>query len=58
MLSKHSIQARIEAAKQMLREGEGVDVTDTAGLSGYKNISLFYSHFRRETGMTPVRFKQ
>ena len=58
MLSKHSIQARIEAAKQMLREGEAVDVTDTAGLSGYKNISLFYSHFRRETGMTPVRFKQ
>lgn len=54
--SEYLIQVRIAAARQLLQEGS--DITDAAGAAGYENLSEFYDHFRRQTGMTPARYRQ
>ena len=54
--SEYLIQVRIAASKQLLQDG--LDITDTAGAAGYENLSEFYDHFRRQTGMTPARYRQ
>lgn len=54
--SQYLIQVRIASAKQMLQDG--ADISDAASLAGYENLSEFYTHFRRQTGMTPARYRQ
>lgn len=54
--SEYLIQVRIAAAQQMLQNG--VSIPDAAGMAGYENLSAFYDHFRRQTGMTPARYRQ
>jgi AraC family transcriptional regulator of adaptative response/methylated-DNA-[protein]-cysteine methyltransferase len=54
--SEYLIQVRIAAARQMLQEGSSIP--DAAGMAGYDNLSEFYDHFRRQTGMTPARYRQ
>jgi len=54
--SEYLIQVRIAAARQLLQEGS--DIPDAAGAAGYENLSEFYDHFRRQTGMTPARYRQ
>ena len=50
------IQVRISAAKRMLQDGYGV--LDASLMAGYENLSEFYEHFRRESGMTPARYRE
>lgn len=47
---------RISASKKMLQEGYFIQ--DAFLLAGYVNLSAFYDHFHRETGMTPSRYRQ
>ena len=54
--SEYLIQVRIAAARQLLQDG--ADISDAAGMAGYENLSEFYDHFRRQTGMTPARYRQ
>ena len=54
--SEYLIQVRIAAARQMLQNGAAIP--DAAGMAGYENLSEFYDHFRRQTGMTPARYRQ
>lgn len=54
--SEYLIQVRIDAAKQMLQNG--ISITDAVSMAGYENLSEFYDHFRRQTGMTPARYRQ
>lgn len=54
--SEYRIRERIAAAKQFLRGGSSVP--DAAGTAGYENVSKFCGHFRRQTGMTPERYRQ
>ena len=54
--SEYLIQVRVAAAKQLLQDGS--DISDAAGMAGYENLSEFYDHFRRQTGMTPARYRQ
>jgi hypothetical protein len=37
---------------------EGTSITDAEAMAGYENLSAFYEHFRRQTGMTPARYRQ
>ncbi len=54
--SEYLVQVRIAAAKGLLQDG--VSVLDAAGMAGYESLSTFYEHFRRQTGMTPTRYRQ
>jgi AraC family transcriptional regulator of adaptative response/methylated-DNA-[protein]-cysteine methyltransferase len=54
--SEYLIRVRIAAARQLLQDG--YDIMDAAGMAGYENLSEFYDHFRRQTGMTPARYRQ
>ena len=54
--SEYLVQVRIAAARQMLQDGSSI--SDAAGMTGYDNLSEFYDHFRRQTGMTPARYRQ
>ena len=54
--SEYLVQVRIAAARQMLQDGSSI--SDAAGMTGYENLSEFYDHFRRQTGMTPARYRQ
>ena len=54
--SEYLMQVRIAAARQLLQDG--YDIPDAAGMAGYENLSEFYDHFRRQTGMTPARYRQ
>lgn len=49
-------QVRTDAAKQALQAG--ASVLDAASAAGYENISTFYAHFRRQTGMPPAKYRQ
>lgn len=46
----------IAAARQMLKDGS--TISDAAAMTGFENLSEFYDHFRRQTGMTPARYRQ
>lgn len=54
--SEYLIRVRIAAARQLLQDGS--EIPDAAGMAGYENLSEFYDHFRRQTGMTPARYRQ
>lgn len=54
--SEYLIRVRIAAARQFLQDG--YDISDAAGAAGYESLSEFYDHFRRQTGMTPARYRQ
>ncbi|MGN0254502.1 MAG: methylated-DNA--[protein]-cysteine S-methyltransferase [Chordicoccus sp.] len=54
--SEYLVQVRTAAARQMLQDG--FNIPDAAGMAGYENLSEFYDHFRRQTGMTPARYRQ
>ncbi|MGN1023558.1 MAG: bifunctional transcriptional activator/DNA repair enzyme AdaA [Lachnospiraceae bacterium] len=54
--SQYLLQVRIAAARRLLQDGTGI--SDAAGMAGYENLSEFYDHFRRQTGMTPARYRQ
>lgn len=54
--SEYLTQVRIAAARSLLQDG--YSVTDAAGMAGYENLSEFYDYFRRQTGMTPARYRQ
>ena len=54
--SEYLTQVRIAAARQLLQDGS--DIPDAAGMAGYENLSEFYDHFRRLSGMTPARYRQ
>lgn len=54
--SQYLTQVRIASARQLLQYG--VSIADAAGMAGYDSLSVFYDHFRRETGMTPARYRQ
>lgn len=54
--SAYLIRVRIAAARQFLQDG--YDISDAAGAAGYESLSEFYDHFRRQTGMTPARYRQ
>jgi AraC family transcriptional regulator of adaptative response/methylated-DNA-[protein]-cysteine methyltransferase len=49
------IRVRIAVARQLLRDGS--DIPDAVGIAGYENLSEFYDHFCRQTGMTPARYR-
>jgi AraC-like DNA-binding protein len=48
---------RIEQAKTLIRNGEH-DVATVALIVGYANQSSFDAAFRRETGLTPTRWRR
>lgn len=48
-------KARVARAKKLLQDG--MSIVDTAAELGC-GLSGFYSHFKRETGMTPARFRE
>jgi len=54
--SEYLMQVRIAAARKLLQDG--ADIPDAAGMARYENLSEFYDHFRRQTGMTPARYRQ
>lgn len=54
--SEYLSQVRITAARSLLQEGAAI--TDAAAMAGYESLSEFYAHFRRQTGMTPARYRQ
>ena len=54
--SEYLMQVRIAAARKLLQDGS--NILDAAGTAGYENLSEFYDHFRRQTGMTPARYRQ
>ena len=53
---EYLVQVRISAARKMLQDGVGI--LDAADMAGYQNLSEFYDHFHRLTGMTPARYRQ
>jgi len=56
-LSDYIIHVRMEKAKQLLR-GTNIPVARVAIGVGYNNISYFSRLFKRETGMTPQRYRK
>lgn len=54
--SEYLNQVRIAVAREMLQSG--TDIADAAGMAGYESLSEFYDHFRRETGMTPAKYRK
>nr|WP_201330680.1 Ada metal-binding domain-containing protein [Lactobacillus nasalidis] len=53
---EYLVQVRLAAAKQALQAG--ASVLDAAGAAGYENMSTFYAHFRRQTGLPPAKYRQ
>lgn len=47
---------RVEAAKQLLVETRS-KVIDIAFHVGFDNLTYFYRHFRRQTGYTPIEYR-
>lgn len=54
--SEYRIQRKMETARKLLQEGRSIQ--EVSLLSGYKNLSEFYDHFRRQVGMTPARYRE
>lgn len=54
--SEYLNQVRIAAARQLLQDGSAIP--DAASAAEYENLSEFYNHFRKQTGMTPARYRQ
>lgn len=50
------LQVRLEQAKLFL--GQGLSVTDACLESGFSNISYFIVCFKKEYGLTPLKYKQ
>lgn len=55
-VSDYIRQTRMAYARQLLQEG--LSILDVSLETGYQNISSFYDHFHRETGMSPARYRQ
>ena len=54
-LSRYMTLKRIELAKSMLADGR--ELADVCGECGWRDYSYFIAVFRREVGMTPVRYR-
>mgnify|MGYP003539296629 CR=1 FL=1 len=49
---------RVEHAKGLIREsGEQTDMGEVIRRCGFSSRSIFYSAFRRETGISPMKFQ-
>jgi len=55
-LREYINQIRIDEAKRLLLT-TNLSVSEVAGLSGYENISYFSTVFRKQTGMSPVDWR-
>lgn len=53
---RYTVQRRVERAKALLRHGTG-SLADIAAAAGFADQSHFTAAFRRETGVTPGRFR-
>lgn len=54
--SEYIKQTKIAHARQLLQDG--TDILETADTVGFPNLSQFYDQFRKQTGMTPARYRQ
>lgn len=55
-LREYINQIRVEEAKRLLLT-TNLSVSEVAGLAGYENISYFSTVFRKQTGMSPVDWR-
>lgn len=49
---------RIEEAKNLLSENDGLNITDIIYSSGFNNRASFYKTFKKHTSMTPGEFNE
>ncbi|MGX8702570.1 AraC family transcriptional regulator [Caproiciproducens sp.] len=56
-LTKYIVSKRIERAKFLLKEGEGMSITDICHETGFNNYSYFYKTFKKITGISPADYK-
>jgi AraC-like DNA-binding protein len=52
------MQVRVDAAKTMLRDSDGVSVEDVAEACGFVSLSTFYTSFKKVQGTTPAAWRQ
>ncbi|MEQ8926342.1 MAG: AraC family transcriptional regulator [Fulvivirga sp.] len=51
-------EQRIEEAKKLLKETNGLNVSEILYEVGFNSKSAFYEHFKKKTGLTPNQFKK
>jgi AraC family transcriptional regulator len=54
---QYVIARRVERAKELLRDGDGMPLADVAAEVGFANQSHFTRHFKRLVGVTPGHFR-
>ena len=56
-LASHIKKLRIEKAKDLIREDKNVNISSIASEVGFEDYPYFIVAFKKETGMTPKKFK-
>jgi len=52
------IESRVKRARQLLRGENAYSVTDIAAACGYKDVTHFITQFRKQTGLSPRRYRE
>jgi AraC family transcriptional regulator len=54
---QYVIRRRVERAKQLLQERDGLSLARVASRAGFSDQSQFSRHFKRLVGVTPRQFR-
>jgi len=54
---RYLLQKRVERAKELLRQRDGLSLLEVASLSGFADQSHLTTQFRKSTGMTPKSYR-
>ena len=54
--NEYITKIRIDRSKQLLRDGQ-LEILEIAYEVGFKSLSIFYKHFKKQIGCTPKEYK-
>ncbi len=57
-VAEHIRDLRMEKARELLRDGEGLTLSEIAARCGYSDYNYFISVFSRQTGMPPGSYRR
>ena len=57
-IHKYITQKRIQKAQMLIRSQPDLPLSDVCAEIGYEDSSTFYRNFKKETGLSPAKYKQ